>query len=129
MPMVKLMPISPETEKKLVENDNALRLRFKLFGKRSGAVCHWDKGFNTCYYINPWFQQGEKVLYTDHWCLFSNLRTNAERYHTMELRIDEKDLKHFGLNMEIVYDFINRRFHQRRHSLRTQKGPTSNRKT
>ena len=73
MPMVKLRPNSPETENNLVEKDNALRLRFKFFGKRSGAVFHWDKVSNTYYYINPWFQQGEKVLYTDLWCLFSNL--------------------------------------------------------
>ena len=110
MSMVKLMPNSPETENNLVENDNALGLRFKLFGKRSGAVFHWDKGSNTCYYINPWFQQGEKLLYTDLWRLFLNLRTKAERYHTMELRIDEKDLKLLGLNMEIVHDFIIRIF-------------------
>ena len=32
MPMVKLMPNSPETENSLVENDNALGLRFILFG-------------------------------------------------------------------------------------------------
>ena len=95
--MVKLMPNSPETENNLVENDNALGLRFKLFGNRSGAVFHWDKGSHTCYYINPWFQQGEKVLYTD-FCF----RTKAEQYHTMELRIDEKDLKLLGLNMEIT---------------------------
>ena len=69
-----------------------------------------DKGCHTCYYINPWFQQVEKVLYTDFWQLFSNLRTKAERYHTMELRIDEKDLKLLGLNMEIVHDFIIRIF-------------------
>ena len=110
MPMVQLMPNSPETENNLVENDNALGLRFKLFGKRSGAVFHCDKGSNTRYYINPWFQQGEKVLYTDLWRLFSNLRTKAERYHTLELRIDEKDLKLLGLNMEIVHDFIIRIF-------------------
>ena len=110
MPMVKLMPYLPETENNLVENDNALGLRFKLFGKRSGAVFHWDKGSNTCYYINPRFQQGEKVLYTDPWQLFSNLRTKAERYHTMELRIYEKNLKLLGLNIEIVHAFIIRIF-------------------
>ena len=109
-PMVKLMPNSPETENTLIETDNALGLRFKLFGKRSGSVFHWDKGSNTCYYINPWFQQGEKVLYTDLWRVLASLRTKAERYHTMELRIDEKDLKLLGLNMEIVHDFIIRLF-------------------
>ena len=57
-PMVKLMP-------NLVQNDKALGLRFKLFVKRLGTVFHWDKGSNTCYYTNHWFQQGEKVLHTD----------------------------------------------------------------
>ena len=37
IPMVKLMPNLPETEKNLVENDNAFGLLFKLFGKRSGV--------------------------------------------------------------------------------------------
>ena len=109
-PMVKLMPNSPEKENTLIETDHALGLRFKLFGKRSGSVFHWDKGSNTCYYINPWFQQGGKVLYTDLWRVLANLRTKAERYHTMELRIDEKDLKLLGLNMEIIHDFIIRIF-------------------
>ena len=36
MPLVKLMSNSPETENTLVKTDNALGLRFKLFGKRSG---------------------------------------------------------------------------------------------
>ena len=49
-------------------------------------------------------------MYTDLWRLFSNLRTKAERYHTIELRIEEKDLKLLELNMEIVHDFIIRIF-------------------
>ena len=44
MPMVKLMPNLPETEKNLVENDNALGLRFKLFGKRSEAIFSLGQG-------------------------------------------------------------------------------------
>ena len=110
-PILKLMPNSPETENTLIETDYALGLRFKLFGKRSWAVFHWDKGSNTCYYINPWFQQGENVLYTDLWRVLANLRTKAtKQYHTMELRIDEKDLKLLGLNMETIHDFIIRIF-------------------
>ena len=56
MPLVKLMPNLLETENTLVETDNALEHRFKLFGKRSGAVPQWDKGTNTSYYINPCLQ-------------------------------------------------------------------------
>ena len=69
-----------------------------------------DKGSNTCYCSNPWFQLEEKGQYTDLWRVLANLRTKAERYHTMEIRIDEKDVKLFGLNMEIVHDFIIRIF-------------------
>ena len=59
MPMVKLMPNMPETENTLLKTDNALGLRLNLFGKQPGVVYQWDKGFNTCYYINPWFQKEE----------------------------------------------------------------------
>ena len=46
------------------------------------------------------------MLYTDLWQVLSNLLTKAERYHTMELRIGEEDLKRLGLNMNIVHEFI-----------------------
>ena len=108
--MVKLMPNSPESENNLVETDNAFELRFKLFGKPSEAVFNWDKGPKTYYYINPWFQQGEKSLYIDLWRVLANLLTKAEQCHTRELRIDEKDVKLTGLNIKIVHDFIIRIF-------------------
>ena len=62
MPLVKLMP-NMQKLTTLVENDNALGLHFKLIGKRSGALFHWDTGSNTSYNFKPWFKQGEKVLH------------------------------------------------------------------
>ena len=88
-PMVKLMPNSPETENTLIETDNALGLRFKLFGKRSGAVFIGTRGPIHVITLTPGFNR-ERRYCTDLWRVLANHRTKAERYHTMELRIDER---------------------------------------
>ena len=61
---MKLTPNSLETENTLVEThlDSVSN-----YSENDQGQFFIGKGYNACYCINPWFQRGEKVLYTIFW--------------------------------------------------------------